>query len=420
MNKPDKLNNSTNKPFITTSSIDVPSYADFATQGGIRWEVQSFVGESTRNCNPSVSCGADQLIASCNMGENNDDACMCLKTPACPVMSGSYNIHSSVTINPEDQWWNINKKKGGGPGAPNNSPSNYAPNCPSGLDFHQTDIPTFFAEINTSPKLTCSYLPNTVPNDNQIGKITKNINDEDNKYFVANYCFTKETKDCLPGLTSCPKALTNIGSPICSNLYIKYPTLWDSASINYCTNLYNSDPSSDYSKSGCQCIIDTKINPPAGLDKLLTSLNTAPHCIWTPCLRSSNNLDTNVNTPCNPLNCANITNITGQPSFDNSYFLQNILCNGPRPLPPPPPPSPPPPSPSMPPPSPPPPSPPPPSPPPQPPSPSPPPPENKTFWEKYKIYIIIVIAVLVILFSLCGASILFRKKYGWKNDLSTV
>lgn len=374
------------KSSIRTSSFSVPSYAQLANTSAIKGSFGSHF-----YCNP-LDCPGAQLLASCDMGTPllTPDACICLTDSGikCPVMSESKGTQISVDINSTDKFPAINVQKGGGSGSTSLPPAPggvKAPICPNGINFFQPanypgDLVTYLKDINTSPTLTCEYDPYAVPNDDQIDQIVKNIDQQDNIYFLKNYCFTQETNDCIyPGSTSCPKALTNSGYNNCQTLYNKYPDLWDIGSREYCTKIHDNNKSeTDFSRTGCQCVIDTQTNPSPILQKLLPKLQSSPHCFWGPCLPSQNHLNVykgDMNTACVPPTCLNIIDITGENVFNDSTFAQDIQCTGEK----------------------------------KPPSPGPSP--GPSFLSKYKIWIIVII-FLVILFAVGGGVLTYflRKK----------
>lgn len=355
------------KSTIITNSIQVPSYSELASVNPDRYFYATSAPDNIKYCKQS-ECKSSNLLASCSAGTTSD-ICYCLTddnnaAALCPNMSESIGRQISITIKPEDQPWSINKLKNGGAGSENNeAPIDVRNKAPPSCDSFRG----FYSGINSSPNVMCEYPSDAIPNNNQIDEITRNIDQQDNQYFVKNYCFTKETQDCPTAFTSCPKALTSSGSSNCKSLYEKYPNTWDTGSVDYCQKLYNSSNGiGDFSKTGCQCIIDTIINPSSSLQKVLTAGNN-PHCTWKPCQsETSNNLTLykNDTTQCNSPKCSDVSNITGKDAFNDSIFSQNIVCAQ----------------------------------------------AQENFWSKYKIYIIIAIAVFIFTSIILFGIIKFHKK----------
>ncbi len=196
----------------------------------------------------------------------------------------------------------------------------------------------------------CQYPNGTIPTQKQAKYLSNTLDEPGHQALVTNYCFSPETNpaNILPQYDSIPKALSsNVDDrDLCAELGKHSPVIYDQAAINYCTDVYDrykDVKGFDFSKTGCQCIIDTKVNPDPGLISIVTSLETHPSCVWKPCLIATggdqlapvvNNLDSissaygSTTDQCPPLpTCSNILTVTDDSQQIDSGFNQNVQCD---------------------------------------------------------------------------------------------
>jgi hypothetical protein len=184
----------------------------------------------------------------------------------------------------------------------------------------------------------CVYPSNAIPTDDQAKIFSDSLDNtitSDEKQLLFNYCFAPSTSTrCLSGLSTCPKALSFDGQATCIKLRNKYPLEYDEKSLEYCTNFYNNNKnnSSALKTSGCQCLIDTTINPNQTLQNLTTipGLENTAKCVWFPCgdLQPQNfTLSKDRNSTCNKnIKCLNLINLGGNVVNDQGVLSQNIQC----------------------------------------------------------------------------------------------
>jgi len=224
-------------------------------------------------------------------------------------------------------------------------PSGWPGSCPSFFDGTR--------ESNLALVAECEYPKGTVPTRAQAQKLVNAAKDDKaldgTAQFLSNYCFRPITaKSRMPsGMVSAPTAMsTNTADKnICKDFKQLYQTEYDTGAEKYCQAVYDryKDVTGfDFSTTGCQCLIDAVINPNPGLQSVVTTLQTAPSCVWEPCLNTGKQLlpiegnlqDVNDSgiwqTNCPELpSCSNIVNIGGGTGsqVDQSEFNQQINCN---------------------------------------------------------------------------------------------
>ena len=197
---------------------------------------------------------------------------------------------------------------------------------------------------------TCKYPEDTIPTREQAQYLSKKLETSSHLKLVTNYCFSPETDpaNIHAQYDSIPKALSsNVDDrDLCTKLGKHSPEIYDQAAINYCTDVYDryKDVTGfDFSRTGCQCIIDTKVNPDPALISIVTSLETHPSCVWKPCLIAAggdqlapvvNNLDSissaygSTTDHCPPLpTCSNILAVTDDSQQIDSGFNQSVQCD---------------------------------------------------------------------------------------------
>lgn len=199
----------------------------------------------------------------------------------------------------------------------------------------------------------CTYPLDAIPNYVQALELLKLPYDE-RKQLLLNYCFSPEEDLSVipPGLDSAPKALSlqAIGSldppskDICQEAFEgtnESRRDFDEGAKNYCQKLYRArgnDSSFDYTRTGCQCILDqVNVDTPNGGG--LRVIQTTPflsghgaHCSWLPCLdENEDNLNTFADkaldcaeTP----ECLNLIIAADDADLDAANFIQNANCDG--------------------------------------------------------------------------------------------
>ena len=154
--------------------------------------------------------------------------------------------------------------------------------------------------------------------------------------FLANYCFQSETENKSSQYDTAPRALTILNlddKDICTRFREEFPNEYDSAAHQYCQKIYDihkNDPSFDYTKTGCQCFIDTKINISTKLERVTTALQASPHCVWAPCDEKGDQLVPVIGVTdreCPADVCSNIVTILSEADIENVEFVQNIMCD---------------------------------------------------------------------------------------------
>ena len=184
-------------------------------------------------------------------------------------------------------------------------------------------------------------------NYNQVVGQTTDGNVDSDPTLMANYCFSPETDKSLipPELDSAPKALARapLGSSdkasrdICTDFFKITPELkavYDDKARQYCDDIlrYNeNNPNFDYTKTGCQCILDTEKDGYApALQALLhmPGLNQSAACVWEPCTLPQNlNTFEDQDIECSTPECLGLINITNS-EIGSGYFNQNLNCSG--------------------------------------------------------------------------------------------
>ena len=203
--------------------------------------------------------------------------------------------------------------------------------------------------LNTS----CTYPNDAMPNYVQALELLK-LPYSERKQLLLNYCFSAEEDLALipPGLDSAPKALSlqSIDSldlssrDICQQAFEGTKDsreAFDERATNYCQKLYKArgnDSSFDYTRTGCQCILD-QINVDTPNGGGLRVIQTTPflsghgaHCSWLPCLdENEDNLNTFADkaldcaeTP----ECLNLIIAADDADLDAGNFIQNANCDG--------------------------------------------------------------------------------------------
>lgn len=295
---------------------------------------------------PSVNNGlnVNSNYVQCNKVEGNP----CPKNNADLVgyyNSGDLYVYQRCGCLPKDSWscQPMKNKTGGDVQATSKNVNSYFPN---GSNFYgcSQDPPNYAICSNDSKAYTengiypeCGYPSDAIPTDAQAKIFSDSIDNitTDEKQLLFNYCFAPSTSNrCLASLTSCPKALSFDGQATCIKLRNKYPLEYDEKSLEYCTNFYNNNKNkpSLLKTSGCQCLIDTTINPNESLVSLTTipGLENTAKCVWFPCsdLQPNNfTLSKDRNSSCNKnIKCLNLINLGGNVVNDKGVLSQNINC----------------------------------------------------------------------------------------------
>ena len=180
-----------------------------------------------------------------------------------------------------------------------------------------------------------------------VGQTTDGNSVGSNHPLMANYCFSPETDKSLipPELDSAPKALARapLGSSdkasrdICTDYFKTTQILkgiYDAKARQYCQDIlrYNeNNPDFDYTKTGCQCIIDTEIEGYAPALQVMLhqmGLSTSAACVWEPCTLSQNfNTFEDKEKECSTPECLGLININDS-EIGSGYFNQNLNCSG--------------------------------------------------------------------------------------------
>lgn len=180
----------------------------------------------------------------------------------------------------------------------------------------------------------CIYGPDAMPSNEQVPLMPVAST------MMLNYCFSEETDPLkIPtSLKTCPKAVSR--RTACDPVAAEIPAEYDQRAIEYCRALYNrvkdtSDAQTTIRMSGCQCVMDSSILPDIALTAMtsIPGLNQAPHCVWVPCLPTSDNIKLQVsdaNRPCTAAGCLALTLATGNALLTNAVFNQNVNCSGDR------------------------------------------------------------------------------------------
>ncbi|AYV81911.1 MAG: hypothetical protein Harvfovirus77_3 [Harvfovirus sp.] len=305
---------------IRTNTLSIGNLGEISKTGNLWGEVHEGSGWY---CNSSDCLkGNGVLVATCNpsFASSLNERCACLsKNAPCPKMQSgsstgglSTGTIDSIQITPEKVDTSRN--------CPANSPN---PSWPYAL-----------ANNNQVPVISCLYPEDAIPTDEQAQKMAENLNDADNRRFLANYCFSPEPNsiNCPAPLTSCPRAISK--SAICNQFGEANKKLYDQRAVDYCLDIYNKNkgnPQFNIASTGCKCIKDQKINPDPGLGAILTTIGLGgggAHCIWGPCVPTSPNLNTysDRDTACPTVSCLNLINVGGAASVDKSQFIQNLNC----------------------------------------------------------------------------------------------
>ena len=200
---------------------------------------------------------------------------------------------------------------------------------------------------------TCDYSGSAIPIEIEHAQqlnlsLTQNVNDSNkingDEKFLRNFCFQPETDpDNFPSrgknlpFISIPKALSinNEEKGICSNLRTNDPKAYDAKAREYCNNIYKKYKDIegfDFSTTGCQCFIDTKINIDENLENVTAGLQTFPHCVWKSCRESGDQLvpvGGNTEHECTGIpDCSNVVLIAGKDNIlVDVKFEQNIQCS---------------------------------------------------------------------------------------------
>ena len=223
-----------------------------------------------------------------------------------------------------------------------------------GLEYDYTRVGCSFGDkhvdvLNTS----CTYPNDAIPNYVQALELLK-LPYSERKQLLLNYCFSEEEDLSVvpPGLDSAPKALSlqAVGSSdppskdICQEAFEgtkESREAFDEGATNYCQKLYRArknDSSFDYTRTGCQCILD-QINVDTPNGGGLRVIQTTPflsghgaHCSWLPCINEN---EDNLNTFADKaLDCAetpeclNLIIAADDADLDAGDFIQNANCDG--------------------------------------------------------------------------------------------
>ena len=236
-----------------------------------------------------------------------------------------------------------------------NEPSAWPGSCWRFFKEDEDPYPTPNAPLINA---TCQYPSGTIPRRNQAAVLasaaqgTSGTQRAGTAQLLTNYCFQPiQDSDHLPsGMISAPKTLSTHtrDKDICKKYKHIFPSEYDTGAEEYCTSVYDrhkDDTGFDFRTTGCQCWVDSRINPPAGLETVLAShFGIPPSCIWQPCLPSSNqilpigqngqkvNEDGIWRTECpNIPTCSNLFTLTEAvgSEIDQSIFSQPINCSDP-------------------------------------------------------------------------------------------
>ena len=213
--------------------------------------------------------------------------------------------------------------------------------------FGSQDGPQYYP-VNT----LCDYPNDAILTYEQASATIAKDGVEPNEDLLLNYCFSPETnKDMLQvGFDSAPKALSVIKDSsktdpknICIDFFSKNlarKKMYDTRASQYCDAVLEANkdnPTFDYKRTGCQCILDRSGAHPEygqGLKVQLNAISQGAHCVWTPCPGNSDevfnlNLFADKDEACAEMpECLSLMYLIDNEVGDYGDIVQNTKCAG--------------------------------------------------------------------------------------------